>query len=78
MEFRFAEITLDAALSNKHVDALIGIIRTLMDHEEPFEIKNHVDLKDLWTSAAGLHGLAPVRVVFVSWFYWGCLLITFW
>ncbi|KAG6912741.1 hypothetical protein DXG01_012533, partial [Tephrocybe rancida] len=49
LEFDFAKIMLDSALSNKHVDALIKIIR----------LEGKSDLHNLWTSAAGLHGLAP-------------------
>ncbi|KAG6908143.1 hypothetical protein DXG01_005972 [Tephrocybe rancida] len=58
-EFIFAKIMLEGAISNKNVDALINIIRALRESGDPFEVKDHKDLENLWTSAAGLHGLAP-------------------
>ncbi|KAG6905479.1 hypothetical protein DXG01_002463 [Tephrocybe rancida] len=59
LEFNFAKIMLDSALSNKHVDALIKIICLSQENQYLFEVETHQDLHNLWTSAAGLHGLAP-------------------
>ncbi|KAG6904007.1 hypothetical protein DXG01_013245, partial [Tephrocybe rancida] len=59
IEFVFAKIMLDCAISNKNVDALINVVRALLESGGPFEVKDHKDLENLWTSAAGLHGLAP-------------------
>ncbi|KAF8072161.1 hypothetical protein FPV67DRAFT_1667598 [Lyophyllum atratum] len=58
-EFKFAEIMLDSAMSNKHVDALIDVIRALRDGDEDFVVESHKDLETLWSSAAGMHGLSP-------------------
>ncbi|KAG6914712.1 hypothetical protein DXG01_015761 [Tephrocybe rancida] len=57
-EFKFAEILLASALSNKHIDELIAVVHSLRDPQITFEVKSHEDIDNLWTSAAGLHGLA--------------------
>lgn len=51
-EFEFAEIALDAALSNHHVDALIDIIHTLIKGDSAFELKNNNDIRNLWDIAS--------------------------
>ena len=51
-EFEFAKITLQAALSNSHVDALIKVIRRLIDDKERFIIKNHGEIHALWEKAS--------------------------
>ncbi|KAG6905286.1 hypothetical protein DXG01_003681 [Tephrocybe rancida] len=59
IEFVFAKIMLDCAISNKNVNALINVVRALLESRGLFEVKDHKDLENLWTSAAGMHGLAP-------------------
>ena len=51
-EFEFAKITLQAALSNSHVDTLIKVIRRLIDDKERFIIKNHSEIHALWEKAS--------------------------
>lgn len=51
-EFEFAKITLQAALSNSQVDALIKVIRKLIDDKEKFIIKNHAEIHALWEKAS--------------------------
>ncbi|KAF8078222.1 hypothetical protein FPV67DRAFT_1662964 [Lyophyllum atratum] len=57
-EFKFAEIMLDSAMSNKHVDAFIDVICVLRDGDENFVVERHKDLETLWSSATGMHGLS--------------------
>lgn len=57
-EFEFAEIALQTAMSNKQLDALINVVRTLMEGKEAFEIKNHSDVQTLWDKAS--ESLTPV------------------
>lgn len=51
-EFEFAKITLQAALSNSQIDALIKVIRKLIDDKEKFIIKNHGEIHALWEKAS--------------------------
>jgi hypothetical protein len=51
-EFEFAKIALQAALSNSQVDALIKVIRKLIDDGEKFILKNHGEIHALWEKAA--------------------------
>jgi hypothetical protein len=57
-EFEFAEVALQTAMSNKQLDALINVVRTLMEGNEAFEIKNHQDVHTLWDKAS--KSLTPV------------------
>ena len=57
-EFEFAEVALQTAMSNKQLDALINVVRTLMEGKEAFEIKNHRDVQTLWDRAS--KSLTPV------------------
>lgn len=45
-------------MSNKQLDALINVVRTLMEGKEAFVIKNHRDVQTLWDSAS--KSLTPV------------------
>jgi hypothetical protein len=51
-EFEFAKITLQAALSNSQINALIKVIRKFIDDGEKFIIKNHGEIHVLWEKAA--------------------------
>lgn len=57
-EFTFAEIALQAALSNKQLDNLIAVIHKLMGGQEQFAVKNHGDIEKLWSQAS--EDYAPV------------------
>jgi hypothetical protein len=57
-EFSFAEIVLESAISNKHVDALIRVVHKILEGKEAFRVKNHKELQILWTGASD--ELAPV------------------
>lgn len=58
-EFTFAEITLQAALSNKQLDGLIKVVHKLMKGSgESFQIQDHSDIEELWLQAS--EGYAPV------------------
>jgi hypothetical protein len=58
-EFKFAEVALQSAMSNKQLDALINVVHTLMKGNEAFEVKNHRDVQALWDRAS--ESLTPVR-----------------
>jgi hypothetical protein len=58
-EFEFAEVALQTAMSNKQLDTLINVVRTLMEGKEAFEIENHRDVQTLWDGAS--ESLTPVR-----------------
>lgn len=57
-EFEFAEVALQTAMSNRQLDTLINVVRTLMEGKEAFEIKNHHDVQTLWDRAS--ESLTPV------------------
>lgn len=57
-EFSFAEIALQTAMSNKQLDALINVVHTLMKGDEPFKLKSHRDVQELWDKASS--SLTPV------------------
>jgi hypothetical protein len=59
-EFTFAEITLQTAMSNKQLDSLISVVHILMEGKEPFKIKNHRDVQNLWDKAS--ESLTPVGI----------------
>jgi hypothetical protein len=45
-------------MSNRQLDTLINVVRTLMEGKEAFEIKNHRDVQTLWDRAS--ESLTPV------------------
>jgi hypothetical protein len=57
-EFKFAEVALQSAMSNKQLDALINVVHTLMEGKEAFEVKNHRNVQALWDRAS--ESLTPV------------------
>jgi hypothetical protein len=57
-EFEFAEVALQAAMSNKQLNALINVVHTLIKGKEAFEVKNHHNIQALWDRA--LESLTPV------------------
>lgn len=58
-EFSFSEIVHNASMSAGQIDALINVVRKMMeDHEEHFLLKSHKDLDELWSDATSKY--APV------------------
>ncbi|KAH9858046.1 hypothetical protein C2E23DRAFT_719166 [Lenzites betulinus] len=51
LDFEFAEISLAAALSKKHMDELIALIRRAKEGEDTFSLRSHADVMDGWTQA---------------------------
>lgn len=51
-EFSFAEIVLESAMSNTQVDALIEVVRKLLEQKEAFLVRNHKELEKLWVGAS--------------------------
>ncbi|KAF9470013.1 hypothetical protein BDZ94DRAFT_1329905 [Collybia nuda] len=80
-EFTFAEITLQTAMSNKQLDALIAVVHKLIKGGEAFKLKSHRDVQDLWDGAS--KSLTPFvkHIVTVPYHnqekefeFWGCSL----
>ena len=51
-DFEFAELALDAGLSNEHLDALIKMIRHIVQNANDFTLNSHVDVRQTWDAAA--------------------------
>ncbi|KAI0658337.1 hypothetical protein C8Q70DRAFT_917521 [Cubamyces menziesii] len=51
-DFEFAELTLDAGLSDQHLDALIKMIRRIVQNANDFTFNSHVDVRKTWDAAA--------------------------
>jgi hypothetical protein len=54
-DFEFAEIALEAALTQKQVDGLIKILTRCISGSDSFNLSSHRDLKETWESASALH-----------------------
>jgi len=56
-EFSFAEAVLEVGMSHSQIDNMIDIIRNIVQKGEPFVVKDHRELEQLWEEASDM--LAP-------------------
>ncbi|KAF9455172.1 hypothetical protein BDZ94DRAFT_1148708, partial [Collybia nuda] len=61
LEFDLVEALFEARLSNRQVDSILSIIHGIVEHPGCLKVKDHRQVKNLWSSAPGLHGLSPFK-----------------
>ena len=57
-DFEFAQLALEAALTNSHLDRLIQLVERCIKGQDSFNLTNHQDVHNNWDAASTM--LTPV------------------
>jgi hypothetical protein len=63
LDFEFAEVALQAALSKEQTNTLIRLMHSAQQNHESFTLSSHGELTEIWKEASKAHSVTSVGII---------------